>query len=124
MVRAQVNDFPEFVRNPTNKIAAESQHRRDIEGYVFDGADGSQACFWKCFRDRESATHRHEFDEYMLVVQGEYTVIIGENRFRLLPGQEFLIPKGVTHGGECVAETRTIHVFGGRRAKRAIEVNI
>jgi mannose-6-phosphate isomerase-like protein (cupin superfamily) len=118
-----VNDFPEFVKNPANKIAAESQHTQDIDGYVFDGADGSQACFWKCFQGRASATHWHEYDEYMLVVQGEYTVIIGEDRFRLLPGQEFLIPKGMTHGGECVAGTRTIHVFGGQRAKRTREVN-
>ena len=110
-----MNDFPEFVKNPANRIAAESQHTSDIEGYVFDGADGSQAC--------TSATHQHEYDEYMLVVQGEYTVVIGEKRVRLLPGQEFLIPRGVTHGGECVAGTRTIHVFGGQRAKRAKQVS-
>jgi mannose-6-phosphate isomerase-like protein (cupin superfamily) len=113
-----VNDFPEFMKNPRNKIARESQHTSDTEGYVFDGADGSQACFWKCFQDRASTTHCHEFDEYMLVVQGEYTVIIGEERFRLLAGQEFQIPKGVPHGGEDISGTRTIYVFGGRRAKR------
>ena len=118
-----MNDFPEFMKNPINKIASESQYTNDIEGYVFDGADGSQACFWRCSQDRASRTHCHEYDEYMLVVQGEYTVIIGEDRFRLLAGQEFLIPKGVTHGGEGVSGTRTIHVFGGQRAKRMLEAN-
>jgi mannose-6-phosphate isomerase-like protein (cupin superfamily) len=118
-----VNDFPEFMKNPINKIASESQYTADIEGYVFDGADGIQVCFWKCSQDRASTTHRHEFDEYMLVVQGEYTVIIGEDRFRLLAGQEFLIPMGVRHGGECISGTRTIHVFGGQRAKRMQKVN-
>jgi mannose-6-phosphate isomerase-like protein (cupin superfamily) len=118
-----VNDFPEFMKNPLNKIARESQHTSDIEGYVFDGADGSQACFWKCFQDRASTTHCHEFDEYMLVVQGEYTVIIGEERFCLLAGQEFLIPKGMPHGGEGLSGTRTIHVFGGRRVRRMPEID-
>jgi len=118
-----VNDFPEFMKNPINRIASESQYTKDIEGYVFDGADGSQVCFWKCFQDRSSTTHRHEYDEYMLVVQGEYTIIIGEDRFRLLAGQEFVIPKGVTHGGEGISGTRTIHVFGGQRAKRMLAAN-
>ena len=118
-----MNDFPEFMKNPINKIASESQYTNDIEGYVFDGADGSQACFWKCFQDRASTTHCHEFDEYMLVVQGEYTLIMGTERRRLLAGQEFVIPKGVTHGGECVGGTRTIHVFGGQRAKRMFAAN-
>jgi mannose-6-phosphate isomerase-like protein (cupin superfamily) len=111
------------MKNPINKIASESQYTNDIEGYVFDGADGSQACFWKCFQDRASSAHCHDYDEYMLVVQGEYTIIIGENRFRLLAGQEFLIPKGVTHGGQGVSGTRTIHVFGGQRAKRMFAAN-
>ena len=111
------------MKNPINKIASESQYTNDIEGYVFDGVDGSQACFWKCFQDRASTFHCHEYDEYRLVVQGEYTIIIGKDHYRLLPGQEFLIPKGVTHGGESVSGTRTIHVFGGPRAKRIHEIN-
>jgi mannose-6-phosphate isomerase-like protein (cupin superfamily) len=117
-----VNDFPEFMKNRINKIASESQYTDDIEGYVFDGADGSQDCFWKCLRDRASTAHCHEFDEYMLVVQGEYTLIIGKDRFRPLPGEEFLIPKGVTHGGESICGTRTVHVFGGQRARRTRQV--
>lgn len=32
--------FPSFVRNPANRIAASSQYTNDIDGYVFDGADG------------------------------------------------------------------------------------
>jgi mannose-6-phosphate isomerase-like protein (cupin superfamily) len=118
-----VNDFPEFMKNPANKIAAESQYTKDVEGYVFDGLDGSQACFWKCSQDRAGTPHCHEYDEYMLVVQGEYTLIIGKDRFRLLAGEEFLIPKGVTHGGESTKGTRTIHVFDGRRVKRMQEPN-
>ena len=41
-----MNDFPEFMRNPVNKIDARTQYTKGIEGYVFDGADGSQMAFW------------------------------------------------------------------------------
>src|SRR5712664_2807784 len=111
------------MKNPINRIASESQYTKDVEGYVFDGADGSQVCFWKCSQDRSSTTHCHEYDEYRLVVQGEYTIIVGEDRFRVLAGQEFVIPKGVTNGGEGIRGTRTIHLFGGQRSKRMLAAN-
>ena len=38
--------FPAFVRSPANRIAASSQFTDDVEGYVFDGADGSQVALW------------------------------------------------------------------------------
>jgi len=50
-------DFPEFMKNPLNRIAASSRYTEDIEGYVFDGADGSQVAFWTCAKDRVSADH-------------------------------------------------------------------
>jgi hypothetical protein len=41
-MRGAMPDFPDFARNPGNRIASTSQYTDDIEGYVFDGADGSQ----------------------------------------------------------------------------------
>ncbi len=113
-----MNDFPDFLKNPLNRIASSSQYTAETEGYVFDGLDGSQAAFWKCHAGTKSGEHMHEFDEYMLVVKGRYTLIIGEKKIPLGSGQEYHIPKSVIHSGECSAGTRTIHVFGGRRAKR------
>jgi quercetin dioxygenase-like cupin family protein len=113
-----MDDFPEFMKNPANRIDPRSQHTDDIEGYVFDGADGSQIAFWTCRKDRTSSDHTHEYDEYLIVVQGRYTLIIGGKRIPLEAGREYVIPKGVPHGGEGIAGTRTIHAFGGRRAPR------
>jgi ethanolamine utilization protein EutQ (cupin superfamily) len=61
----------------------------------------------------------HDYDEYMVVVQGCYTLVFGENRVAVGAGEEYLIPRGLWHGGEVAAGTRTIHAFGGRRAERA-----
>lgn len=114
-----MNDFPDFMKHASNRIATTSQATPGVEGYVFDGADGSQMAFWTCRETASSTPHVHDFDEYMIVVQGCYTLIIGDRRIPVRAGEEYLIPKGLWHGGEPVAGTRTIHAFGGRRVTRA-----
>lgn len=114
-----MNDFPDFMKNPANRIATASQHTAGVEGYVFDGAGGSQMAFWTCHETAASAGHAHEYDEYFTVVAGCYTVVIDGQRIPVKIGEEFFIPRGVWHGGEAVAGTRTIHAFGGHRANRA-----
>jgi quercetin dioxygenase-like cupin family protein len=75
-----MDDFPSFMKSPTNKIATGSQATPGVEGYVFDGADGSQMAFWTCRENAVSSPHVHEFDEYMIVVQGCYTLTMGGRR--------------------------------------------
>ena len=113
-----MNDFPDFMKQPANRIAASAQATPGVEGYVFDGADGSQMAFWTCHETAKSSPHSHDYDEYMLVVQGCYTLIIDGRRIAVNAGEEFFIPRGTPHGGEVVAGTRTIHAFGGPRANR------
>ncbi len=113
-----MGEFPEFMRNPANKIAAETQYTKGIEGYVFDGSDGSQMAFWTNPNGGISAEHIHPYDEYVVVVEGRYTVLSGEKRVTVGVGDEYLIPKGTPHGGESLPGTRTIHAFGGKRAQR------
>jgi quercetin dioxygenase-like cupin family protein len=113
-----MQEFPAFMRKPVNRIKSASQHTQDIEGFVFDGADGSQMAFWTCNSDRSSAEHAHEYDEYLVCVHGEYTVTLPDKAVPLHPGDELYIPARVPHGGRCLAGTRTIHAFGGRRAER------
>jgi len=116
-----MNDFPLFMKQGANRIATSSQATPGVEGYVFDGADGSQMAFWTCSQAASSAPHAHGFDEYMLVVEGCYTLIIGGQKIPVGAGEEYFIPRGVWHGGEVVAGTRTIHAFGGKRAERAVQ---
>ncbi|RPJ61773.1 MAG: cupin domain-containing protein [Dehalococcoidia bacterium] len=112
-----MDHFPTFMKNPANAISASSQSK-GVQGYVFDGADGSQMAFWECKLDLTSAEHVHDYEEYFVVVQGLYTLIIDGGKIPVTAGQEYHIPKGVPHAGEAVAGTRTIHAFGGLRAKR------
>ena len=107
------------MKRPVNRIATSSEATPGVEGYVFDGLDGSQMAFWTCRETALCVPHVHDFDEYMIVVQGCYTMIVDGKRIPVRAGEEYFIPQGLLHGGEPVAGTRTIHAFGGRRAERA-----
>jgi mannose-6-phosphate isomerase-like protein (cupin superfamily) len=113
-----MDNFPEFMKHPANRIVRSNQATPGVEGYVFDGANGSQMAFWTCRETAASAAHVHDYDEYMIVVQGRYTLIINGERIPLKAGEEYFIPRGVPHSGEVLAGTRTIHAFGGHRADR------
>lgn len=109
------------MKDQRNKIAQSDQATPGVEGYVFDGAEGSQMAFWTCLETAASAAHAHDYDEYMIVVQGRYTLIIGGERIPVNSGQEYFIRRGMLHAGEVLAGTRTIHAFGGHRADRTSE---
>jgi quercetin dioxygenase-like cupin family protein len=113
-----LTEFPDFMQHPANRIATTSLATPGVEGYVFDGADGSQMAFWTCRETAASAAHVHDYNEYMLVVQGCYTLIIEGQKIPVNAGEEYFIPRGVPHSGEVQAGTRTIHAFGGHRANR------
>ena len=114
-----MNDFPDFMKSMTNKVPAAAQNTEDIDGYYYEGNDGGQMAFWTCHAERESKKHVHPFDEYTVVVAGQYTAWFEDGREIVLnPGDELFVPAGTVQWGRCVAGTRTIHAFGGRRIPR------
>ena len=82
-----MKDFPEFMKHAKNRIATSSQSTPGVEGYVFDGADGSQMAFWTCSQTAVSAAHAHDFDEYMPVFEGCYTLMIGGEKIPVPAGE-------------------------------------
>lgn len=116
-----MKDFPDFMKSKSNHISSNEQNTEDIDGYFYEGADGSQMAFWICYSDRVSKKHTHEFDEYMVCVSGQYTAFLNGEEFVLNPGDELFIPKGTEQWGKCIAGTRTIHAFGGKRIRKSEE---
>lgn len=74
--------------------------------------------FWTCPREEISLGHVHDYDEYSEVVQGQYTIVLEDEKIPLGIGQEYYLPAGVPHGGEFIAGTRTFHAFGGKLAEQ------
>jgi quercetin dioxygenase-like cupin family protein len=113
-----MQEFPKFMKGAANRIASTAQHTAGIEGYVFDGVDGTQVAFWECHEDAKTEDHVHEFDEYFVVVKGCYTINIDGKERRVSAGKECVIRRGTRISGSVIAGTRTIHMFGGHRADR------
>lgn len=106
------------MRRSANKIAGSQQHTNDIEGYYYTANDGSQVAFWHCYSDQTSEKHCHEFDEFIVCLSGQYfACFLGEEHL-LSAGDELLIPAGTLQWGRCLAGTRTIHFFGGKRVEQ------
>jgi quercetin dioxygenase-like cupin family protein len=113
--------FPKFMNNPKNRIHTGSHYVAGLDGFVFDGADGSQIILWTGREAGTAAEHSHPYEEYILTVQGEYILHMDGKKISLTPGQECLIPAETKHYGERIANTRTVHAFGGKRAVRESE---
>jgi len=112
-----MENFPEFMRAPANRVPGRQQNTPDIEGYFYTAVNGGQMAFWTCAADRASNEHTHDFDEYVVCVSGEYTAILGGRKTVLRAGDEILIPGGTPQSARCKAGTRTIHAFGGARIR-------
>jgi len=98
-----------------NAIAADYRSS-GVKGWLYHGDDGKQMTYWVCLQDGHSEQHMHDFDEYMLVISGKYTLCIDGRHIELSAGDEYHISAGVAHSGEFLASTRTIHCFAGTRA--------
>ncbi len=112
-----MDEFPDFMKRVANRIPSDEQNTDDVEGYYYVAADGSQMAIWTSHSARISKKHKHDLDEYMVVISGQYTAYLDGKEIVLSPGDELFIPKGTEQWGKCIAGTRTIHAFGGRRIK-------
>jgi mannose-6-phosphate isomerase-like protein (cupin superfamily) len=110
-----MDDFPEFMKTPENSISPFLQSQ-GAEGWIYDGKDGKQIAYWRCEADVASEEHKHDFDEYFVVIHGEFKMIIEGKEEVLTKGDECHIPAGTPHSGWAKKGTRTIHCFGGKRA--------
>ncbi len=112
-----MQDFPDFMKNEGNRVPGSAQNTQDVVGYYYDGPGGGQMALWTCHADRESQKHRHDFDEYTVVDAGQYTACFEDKEVVLNAGDELFVPAGTLQWGRCIAGTRTIHAFGGKRIK-------
>lgn len=113
-----MEEFPPFMQRAANRVPTGQQNTPGIDDCYYTAQDGSQMAFWTCHADQKSKPHTHDYDEYMICVQGEYTVSIDGQSHVLRAGDEIFIPAGTLQGGSCIAGTRTIHAFGGTRIYR------
>jgi quercetin dioxygenase-like cupin family protein len=87
-----MEDFPEFMKTPANRVAAPDQSK-GVTGWVYDGVDGKHIADWICERDGTSEEHVHPFDEYGTVIRGQYTGVIYGQKMNVGKGDEYVISR-------------------------------
>ncbi len=65
--------FPNIIRK--SELEVESLWE-GLRGYMFEGRDGSQVVFWECDAEVKVRPHKHNFDEYCLVIEGTCKEIV------------------------------------------------
>jgi len=109
-----MNNFPPFMMTQANAVPSQSQSV-GVKGWIYTGNDEKQTAYWVCEKDGVSKEHIHDFEEYFMVIDGEYVLeIVGES-ITLHKGDEYHIRAGIPHAGKFKAGTRTFHCFGGKR---------
>jgi uncharacterized protein YndB with AHSA1/START domain/mannose-6-phosphate isomerase-like protein (cupin superfamily) len=114
--RFGLGEFPVFLKNAVNRAAEGAPYTPGIERYVFDGAGGIQMELWHARSETHLPETLRDYEEYLVVVEGEYLLRINGMEFPLGPGREFVIPPHARVSARLAAGTRTLHGFGGRPA--------
>lgn len=106
--------FPEIIRNPAIEVDSDIE---GLRGYMFEAPNGSQIVFWECDKKTEVKPHKHNFNEYCLVVEGRCIETLEGKATILNKGDEMVIPAGKTHSAVIDPNYRAIDYFGGKRCK-------
>ncbi len=101
-----MNDFPDFMKNPANRIARTDQATLRVEGYVFEGLDGSQMSFWICYRFWPDLT-RSEREQ----ISATDVAAVEGNGTRLRIVAPAAHDRGAPTPGPPAAPAREAHVF-------------
>lgn len=109
--------FPKFMTHPRNAVRG-AHAGSGLQGFLFEGADGTQMVIWQCRRGGMSPLHTHPYDEYAIVVQGTFKGTVDGKPIVLKAGEECFIPAGKPHDGKYSANYRAIDAFGGKRVQR------
>ena len=104
--------FPDIMRKPACEVESDIE---GLRGYMFEGQDGSQVILWECDEQVEVKPHKHDYDEYCLVVEGSCEETIEGETTRLKKGDEIVIPAGKTHWAVMGPNYRAIDYFASRR---------
>ena len=65
-----MNQFPDFMKNPKNKVNPTQLNTEDVEGFYCEGKDKLQMAFWECHSDQKSKKHKHDLKNGILYLKG------------------------------------------------------
>ncbi len=66
-------------------------------------------------KSAQGALHSHPHVQSTFVRTGQFEFTVGDDTFKVGPGDSFVIPSGVTHGCVCLEPGELIDTFTPRR---------
>jgi len=115
LIKEKMKHLAEFIKRTGKPIPINQQNTNDIKGYYYDSSNNVQIALWECNSEKESKKHKHEFNEYMVCLEGEYLAIVDNIEYVLHKGDDLEIKSGQEQWGKCIAGTITLHIFEGKR---------
>jgi hypothetical protein len=113
-VEAACANSPKFLQLSTESIPKIARcNLGGGQANVFLGGN-TRMVFWTYSRSQQSQPGIHRYDEYIVVVEGCYTVVVNGTSTACdqVNRADIHIPGGVRHSREVIGGSRTIHVFG------------
>ncbi len=81
-----------------------------VRGWIAQGED-HQLVFFEMKPTADVPPHSHEYDQWGVVLEGEMELTIGEDARVYGPGDDYVIPAGVTHSARFLSRARVLDFF-------------
>jgi quercetin dioxygenase-like cupin family protein len=70
---------------------------------------------WNMADGSEVKMHTHEQEQFGLVIQGGFEMIIGNEKKRLKAGDAYIVPENIPHSFIAIGDTEAIDVFSPKK---------
>lgn len=105
--------FPQVITNlPEAELPFEG-----VRGWIAQG-ETHQLVFFEMERTAQVPGHSHDYAQWGVVLEGEMELTIGEDARVYGPGDDYVIPAGVTHSARFLSRARVLDFFSERARYR------
>ena len=98
---------------PFINLSEEAPEREIIPGFFvrFVHSDNMTFAHWSIKQDAVLPEHRHEHEQVVNVIEGEFELTIENDTRRLRNGEVGIIPSNAVHSGRAITDCKVIDVF-------------
>ncbi|MET0344370.1 MAG: SRPBCC domain-containing protein [Polyangiales bacterium] len=105
-----IGDYPDFVKHGAH-LQREVLGVAGLDGYAFEGRAGARLVACHASRDASGDEQKRDDESYLMVLEGELALHLGETAFTLQPGVEFVVPAASPIRVRVQAGTRLIYGY-------------
>lgn len=92
----------------------EKEYFPGFHGRVINGKSMTLA-FWDVKKEAIVPLHNHHQEQHLLCMEGTFELVVGEEKYKLLPGDVVVILPNVPHSGIALTDCKLIDVFSPLR---------